>query len=59
MERDDNGNGEADWTEAVEIAKELGFSWGGDWPGFKDYPHLEMTFGLSLEELRAAEQQNT
>ncbi|WP_244897359.1 M15 family metallopeptidase [Marinococcus halophilus] len=59
MERDDNGNGKADWTEAVEIAKELGFNWGGDWPGFKDYPHLEMTFGLSLEELQAAEQQNT
>jgi len=42
MEYDGNGNGESDWMEVVEIAKELGFEWGGDWQGFKDYPHLEM-----------------
>ncbi|MGM0806809.1 MAG: M15 family metallopeptidase [Bacillota bacterium] len=55
LERDDNGNGQSDWMEVVGIAKDLGFEWGGDWAGFKDYPHLEMDFGLSIRELRYGE----
>lgn len=42
MEYDGNQNGKSDWLEVVEIAKKLGFKWGGDWNRFKDYPHLEM-----------------
>ncbi|MBP3040336.1 M15 family metallopeptidase [Bacillaceae bacterium Marseille-Q3522] len=42
MEYDGNHNGKSDWLEVVDIAKELGFEWGGDWSGFKDYPHLQM-----------------
>ncbi|ALC83726.1 MULTISPECIES: M15 family metallopeptidase [Bacillus] len=42
MEYDGNKNGTSDWMEVVKIAKELGFEWGGDWSGFKDYPHLQM-----------------
>lgn len=34
MERDDNGNGKADWMEVVDLAKELDFTWGGDWANF-------------------------
>ncbi|WP_338541194.1 M15 family metallopeptidase [Paenibacillus tundrae] len=52
MERDDNGNGEPDWMEVVTIAKDLGFTWGGDWANFPDYPHLQMDFGLSINELK-------
>nr|WP_233522936.1 M15 family metallopeptidase [Peribacillus saganii] len=52
MNRDGNGNGKADWMEVVSIAKELGFEWGGDWNGFKDYAHLEINFGYSLWELQ-------
>ncbi|MGC5776598.1 M15 family metallopeptidase [Paenibacillus pabuli] len=52
MDRDDNGNGQADWMEVVELAKELGFTWGGDWANFPDYPHLQMDFGLSINELK-------
>lgn len=52
MERDDNGNGKADWLEVVELAKELGFTWGGDWANFPDYPHLQMDFGLSINDLK-------
>lgn len=55
MEYDGNQNGESDWMEVVDIAKELGFAWGGDWQGFKDYPHLEMRFGLSIRELQRGE----
>lgn len=55
LERDDNKNGKSDWMEVVQIGKELGFEWGGDWIGFKDYPHLEMDFGLSIRELQYGE----
>lgn len=46
-------DGKADWMEVVEEAKKLGFAWGGDWKGFVDNPHLEMTFGLTLKDLQA------
>lgn len=52
MKYDGNGNGIADWDEVVSIAKSLGFTWGGDWAQFKDYPHLQMDFGLSIQELQ-------
>lgn len=53
MKRDGNCNGTADWHEVVTEAKALGFAWGGDWYSFKDYPHFEMTFGLTCAQLRA------
>ncbi|QKY71157.1 M15 family metallopeptidase [Lentibacillus sp. CBA3610] len=49
---DGNNNGESDWFEVADLAKELGFEWGGDWENFKDYPHLQMDFGLSIEQLK-------
>ncbi|MBY6023419.1 peptidase M15 [Priestia aryabhattai] len=42
MEYDGNGNGKSDWMEVAEIGKKLGFEWGGDWQGFKDYPHFQL-----------------
>ncbi|WLR47875.1 M15 family metallopeptidase [Halobacillus litoralis] len=51
-EYDGNGNGKSDWVEIAEAAKGLGFEWGGDWGKFKDYPHLQMDFGLSIRELK-------
>lgn len=56
MEYDGNGNAKSDWMEVVAIAKELGFEWGGDWSNFKDYPHLEMNFGLSIRDLQRGKQ---
>lgn len=49
-------DGRADWMEVVEEAKNLGFTWGGDWESFKDFPHLEMTAGLTIKELSAGKQ---
>ncbi|SDR04872.1 M15 family metallopeptidase [Virgibacillus salinus] len=49
---DGNNNGKADWFEVADIAKQLGFEWGGDWSKFKDYPHLQMDFGLSIRQLK-------
>ncbi len=48
----------ANWRRVAAIAKSLGFSWGGDWTGFVDYPHLEMTGGLSLAQLQAGKKPN-
>jgi len=53
MCRDGNSNHIADWQEVVKEAKKLGFEWGGDWTSFKDYPHFQMVFGLTLTQLRA------
>ncbi|MFX3635301.1 MAG: M15 family metallopeptidase [Candidatus Pristimantibacillus sp.] len=52
LEYDGNGNSKADWMEVVAIAKKLGFTWGGDWKNFRDYPHLQMDFGYSIRELQ-------
>lgn len=52
MEYDGNGNGRSDWMEVVEVAKQLGFTWGGDWANFPDYPHLQMDFGLTIRDLK-------
>lgn len=41
------------WRRVAQIGKSLGFSWGGDWKSFKDYPHLEMMGGLTLSQLQA------
>ncbi|MNO44252.1 Peptidoglycan L-alanyl-D-glutamate endopeptidase CwlK precursor [compost metagenome] len=45
-----------EWMVVVEIAKQLGFEWGGDWKSFKDYPHFEMCFGLTTAQYRAGKQ---
>ncbi|WP_246206701.1 M15 family metallopeptidase [Virgibacillus ihumii] len=48
---DGNNNGQADWFEVADMAKKLGFEWGGDWRN-PDYPHLQMDFGLSIRQLQ-------
>ncbi len=52
LEYDGNGNSKPDWFEIGEMAKDFGFTWGGDWENFKDYPHLQMDYGLSLNDLQ-------
>lgn len=56
ISRDGNNDKLADWQQVAQEAKKLGFAWGGDWTSFKDYSHLEMTFGLTTEQLRAGRQ---
>lgn len=43
----------AKWRRVAAIGKSLGFEWGGDWTGFRDYPHLQMTGGLTISQLQA------
>ncbi|OMD55437.1 MULTISPECIES: M15 family metallopeptidase [Paenibacillus] len=59
MCRDGNNNQIADWQEVVKEAKGLGFEWGGDWTSFKDYPHFQMAFGLTLTQFRAGTKPST
>jgi len=59
MLRDGNANGRRDWDEVVEIAKNLGFEWGGDWINFVDTPHFQMTFGLTLNDYAAGRRPST
>lgn len=40
----------SDWLEVVNIFKQYGWTWGGDWK-FVDAPHFEKTFGYSVRQL--------
>lgn len=51
VKTDFDGDGKADWMEAIDIFKKNGFKWGGDWTTFKDLPHVEMTFGHHWKDL--------
>jgi peptidoglycan L-alanyl-D-glutamate endopeptidase CwlK len=53
LHTDYNNNRTSDWLEVVALAKLFGFEWGGDWTSFKDYPHIQMMFGMSLSDLKA------
>lgn len=43
----------ADWTEVANHFKHLGWTWGGDWKNFRDYPHFEKSFGYTWRTLKA------
>jgi peptidoglycan L-alanyl-D-glutamate endopeptidase CwlK len=45
-------NKKADWMEVVDFFKSKGWTWGGDWRSFKDYPHFEKTFGHTWKTLK-------
>jgi peptidoglycan L-alanyl-D-glutamate endopeptidase CwlK len=47
---DFDGDGKSDWMEVVQIFKEYGWEWGGDWK-FVDAPHFQKTFGYSVRQL--------
>jgi hypothetical protein len=49
-------NGQPNWNKPISqdianIGTQQGFSWGGSWTSFKDYPHFEMSFGQSIKNL--------
>ena len=43
-------DGRADWIEVVNIFKQYGWEWGGDWR-FVDNPHFQKTLGYSVRQL--------
>lgn len=50
VKTDFDGDRKADWMECVNIFKQFGWEWGGDWK-FTDPPHFQKTFGKSVREL--------
>ena len=48
-------NGQPVWenlpSNIGNIGIQNGFGWGGNWNSFKDYPHFQMTFGQSINQL--------
>lgn len=39
-----------EYTEVGKLAESLGFEWGGNWSSIKDAPHIQMRFGLTLQD---------
>lgn len=39
------------WSEISKIGIRNGFEWGGNFKGFIDKPHFQMTLGYSIPEL--------
>lgn len=48
---DVNFNNMPEWDEIVWVFKHYGWEWGGDWTSFKDYPHVQKTFGFTTAQL--------
>jgi peptidoglycan L-alanyl-D-glutamate endopeptidase CwlK len=44
---DFDSDGKRDWIEVVNIFKEYGWEWGGDWR-FVDAPHFQKTMGQTI-----------
>jgi peptidoglycan L-alanyl-D-glutamate endopeptidase CwlK len=49
--KDFDGDKVSDWMEIVRIFKANGWTWGGDFKSFKDFPHFEKTFGLRTKQM--------
>lgn len=40
------------WELLGVVGKSQGFEWGGDWKGFTDRPHFQLTLGYSLKDFQ-------
>ena len=60
LDKDNNRSFESiDWNAnseyhkiVVNFFKKKGYQWGGDWK-FKDYPHFQIDFGLTWQQMKA------
>jgi peptidoglycan L-alanyl-D-glutamate endopeptidase CwlK len=41
VKKDWDNDGIADWDECVKVFAKHGWSWGGSWASFKDFPHFD------------------
>jgi hypothetical protein len=54
--RDINWTVDSNWHRVGAIGESLGMEWGGSWADFVDIPHFQITFGLSIANLRSGMQ---
>lgn len=47
------------WPQIVNLAKQRGFSWGGDFNSIRDLPHFEKRFGLNTSQMLQRYQSRT
>ena len=52
VDADNDKDGTADWKEIVSYFKGKGWTWGGNWKKFPDYPHFEKTYGHTWQSLK-------
>jgi D-alanyl-D-alanine carboxypeptidase len=50
---------EALWKKLGDVGRSHGFEWGGDWKGFVDKPHFQMTLGYSLKDFQGGKVDHT
>lgn len=50
--RDGDSDGQKDFYEVGAIGRRIFGEWGGDWDRFVDMPHLQHTFGLTIDQLQ-------
>ena len=48
-----NGNKKSDWLEVAELAASCGLEAGYFWKKLPDPPHFQMSFGLSIADLKS------
>lgn len=41
------------YTEIGALAGKMGIEWAGNWKSFQETPHFQVTFGLTLSDVRA------
>lgn len=46
-----------DMSKLVPYATKYGIDWGGNWTGFKDFPHFEKHFNINWRQLLALHEQ--
>jgi peptidoglycan LD-endopeptidase CwlK len=52
LKADLDHNGKSDWQQMAEIAKSCGMESGFFWQKFPDAPHIQMTFGMRLADIK-------
>ena len=40
------------WKQVADYFKSKGWEYGGDWVGFKDYPHFQKAFGMKWQQMK-------
>jgi peptidoglycan L-alanyl-D-glutamate endopeptidase CwlK len=59
VEKCTDGSGVPDYTRVGQLAESIGMEWGGRWVHMPDHPHVEMRFGLSIQDLKAGKKPPT